>query len=118
MDCQDYTTEFAERKKGEPLRMEDRGAIKALNREGLGVRAIARRLGCAPSTVSDELKRGTPPRKSSKGRAPGYSPKHGEAVQKELSPAPQGWFLQEVHRLGGQAGSGTQKVAGCLRRSC
>ena len=82
MDNQDYSTEFAERKKGQHLRMEDRGAIKALKQEGLGVRAIARRLGCAPSTVSDELKRGTPPRKSSKGRPPGYSPKRGEAVYK------------------------------------
>ena len=29
-----------------------------------------------------ELERGTPPRRSSKGKAPGYSPKRGEAVYK------------------------------------
>ena len=30
----------------------------------------------------NELERGTPPRRSSKGKAPGYSPKCGEAVYK------------------------------------
>ena len=45
-------------------------------------RAISRAIGCAPSTVTNELERGTPPRRSSKGKAPGYSPKRGEAVYK------------------------------------
>ncbi len=69
MDCHHGITNFAERKKGEHLRMEDRGAIKTLRNQGLGIRAIARRIGCAPSTVTNELKRGTPPRKSNKGKA-------------------------------------------------
>jgi len=60
--------------------MEDRGAIKVLKKQGLGTRAIARQIGCAPSTVTNELRRGTPTRKSNKGKAPGYSPKLGEAV--------------------------------------
>ena len=38
------------------------------------------KIGCAPSTVTNELRRGTPARKSNKGKAPGYSPKLGEAV--------------------------------------
>ena len=46
-------------------------------------RAIARYLHCAPSTISNELKRGTPPRTGSRGRAPGYSAKRGDAVYKE-----------------------------------
>ena len=80
MDCHHCITECAERKKGQHLRMEDRGAIKVLKKQGLGPRAIARQIGCAPSTVTNELRRGTPARKSSKGKAPGYSPKLGEAV--------------------------------------
>ena len=80
MDKNDYITKNAERKRGKHLTAEDRGAIQALRKEGFGIRAIARNIGCAPATVSNELKRGTPPRKSSKGRAPGYSPKQGQAV--------------------------------------
>ena len=82
MDCQDYTTILSERKKGQHLGPEERGAIKVLKEQGYGIRAIARAIGCAPSTVSNELVRGTPPRKSNKGKAPGYSPKLGAAVYK------------------------------------
>ena len=71
---------MAERKKGQHLRMEERGAIKALEKQGLGVRAIARAIGCAPTTVTNELRRGTPARKSTRGRTPSYSPRQGEAV--------------------------------------
>ena len=80
MDCHHCITESAERKKGQHLRMEDRGAIKVLKKQGLGPRAIARQIGCSPSTVTNELRRGTPARKSNKGKAPGYSPTLGEAV--------------------------------------
>ena len=80
MDCQDYITVKPERKKGEHLGLEERGAIKVLRKQGLGIRAIAREVGCAPSTVTNELRRGTPPRKSNRGKAPGYSSKLGEAV--------------------------------------
>ena len=75
MDYQDYITVAAERKKGQHLGMVERGAIKALKQQGLGIRAIAREVGCAPSTITNELRRGTPVRKSTKGKAPGYSPK-------------------------------------------
>ena len=80
MDCHNYSTNSTERKKGQHLRMEDRGAIKALRQQGLGIRAIARQVGCAPSTVTNELWRGTPARKGGRGRAPGYSPNLGKAV--------------------------------------
>ena len=80
MDCQDYSTVSAERKKGQHLGMAERGAIKALKQQGFGTRAIAREIGCVPSTITNELRRGTPARKSSKGKSPGYSPKLGQAV--------------------------------------
>ena len=82
MDSKDDTTVQAERKRGQHLGPEERGAIKALKKHGFGARAISRAIGCAPSTVTNELERGTPPRRSSKGKAPGYSPKRGEAVYK------------------------------------
>lgn len=80
MDCQDYITVVPERKRGQHLQREDRGAIQCLKRKGYTDRAIAREIGCSPSTVGNELRRGTPPRKSNKGRAPGYSAKLGETV--------------------------------------
>lgn len=59
MDYQDYITVKAERKKGQHLGAEERGAIKVLVKQGLGIRAIARAIGCAPSTVTNELQRGS-----------------------------------------------------------
>ena len=82
MDCQDYITGPAERKKGQHLQREERGAIQHLKCQGYTNRAIAREIGCSPSAVANELRRGTPPRKSNKGRKPGYSARHGEAVYK------------------------------------
>ena len=82
MDCQDYITESVERKKGQHLQREERGAIQHLKNAGYTNRAIARAIGCSPTTVGNELKRGTPPRRSSKGRKPGYSARRGEAVYK------------------------------------
>ena len=78
MDSKDDTTVQAERKRGQHLGPEERGAIKALKKQGLGVRAISRAIGFAPSTVTNESARGTPPRRSSKGKAPGYSPRRGD----------------------------------------
>lgn len=105
MDRHHCITESAERKKGQDLRKEDRGAIKVLKKQGLGPRAIAGQIGCAPSTVTNELRRGTPARKSNKGKAPGYSPKLGETVYRAnraschrhpksgvSATSPAGWF--------------------------
>ena len=80
MDCHHYNTELPERKRGQHLQREERGGIQALKRQGLSNRTIARELKCSPTTVGNELRRGTPPRKSNKGRAPSYSATHGEAV--------------------------------------
>lgn len=80
MDCPDNNTVEPERKPGQHLQREERGAIVRLRRLGYSNRAIARELQCSPTTVGNELRRGTPPRKSSRGRAPGYSAKLGHAV--------------------------------------
>ena len=80
MDCPDYITVEPERKPGQHLQREERGAIQRLRRLGYSNRAIARELNCSPTTVRNELLRGTPPRKSNKGRVPGYSAKRGQAV--------------------------------------
>ncbi|MFR3368229.1 MAG: helix-turn-helix domain-containing protein [Gallintestinimicrobium sp.] len=68
MDCHHCITESAERKKGQHLRMEDRGAIKVLKKQVLSPRAIARQIGCAPSTVTNELRRGTPATRATRGK--------------------------------------------------
>ena len=80
MDHTQYTTNNAERKPGKHLTREDRGAIEAMKKLGQSNRAIARYLNCSPTTVSNELKRGTRPRTGRRGRAPGYSAKRGMLV--------------------------------------
>ena len=76
-----FNTNFSERKRGQHLGAEERGAIKALKAQGFSNRAIARAINCSPSTVGYELKRGTLPY-SGRGRKPTYSPKLGSAVYK------------------------------------
>ncbi len=70
MDYHNYSTNPPERKRGQHLGPEERGAIQALKKQGYSVRAISRVIGCAASTVTNELARGTPPRKSKKAKAP------------------------------------------------
>lgn len=80
MDCHDYITVEQERKRGQHIQSGERGAIQRLSRLGYSLRQIGEACNCSASTVLNELRRGTPPRKSNKGRAPGYSAKRGEAV--------------------------------------
>ncbi len=80
MDHNQYITNELERKPGKHLTSEDRGAIQAMKRLGYSNRKIAAYLHCSPTTVSNELKRGTPPRKSKRGKAPCYSAKRGNAA--------------------------------------
>jgi transposase, IS30 family len=79
MDSPYSITELEERKRGQHLGSEERGAIQRLKRLGFSNRAIARELECSPSTVGYELKRGTPAY-SGRGRRPSYSAKRGAAV--------------------------------------
>ncbi len=47
---------------------------------GWSLRRIAEQVNCSASTVLNEVRRGTPPSTGSRGRAPGYSAKRGQAV--------------------------------------
>ena len=80
MDHYQYTTNESERKSGKHLTSEDRGAIQAMKKLGYSNRKIAAYLHCSPTTVSNELKRGTPPKKKGRGRKAGYSASRGKAA--------------------------------------
>ena len=77
MDQSHFNTVEDVRKSGRHLSLEERGMIQALHRQGLSLRRIAAEVGCAHTTVFYELRRGTPMRKSSRGRAPQYTAKRG-----------------------------------------
>ena len=49
MDCQDYIAESVDRKKGQHLQREERGAIQHLKNAGYTNSAIARAIGCSPT---------------------------------------------------------------------
>jgi len=118
MDCQDYIAESVDRKKGQHLQREERGAIQHLKNAGYTNSAIARAIGCSPTTVGNELKRGTPPRKSSKGRKPGYSARRGEAAYKANRKRSRNLSPHSFHSLDNGTGQRTQVVFGCLRLIC
>lgn len=81
MDQTHSTTNLTERKRGQHLGAEERGAIQALKKRGYSNRAIACTINCSPSTVGYELQRGTP-EYCGRGRKAGYSAKRGAAVYK------------------------------------
>ena len=74
MDQNHFNTDEAVRKSGSHLTLAERGMIQALHREGMSLRDIAKNIGCAHTTISYELKRGTPPRKCNRGRIPSVEP--------------------------------------------
>ena len=67
------TTIEPSRERGQHLKFEDRVSIKIYRRLKYTLRAIAEALGCSPSTIMYELRRGTGKRKGSRGRFPEYS---------------------------------------------
>lgn len=81
MDNTHYITIAPERKRGQHLDAEARGAIQRLHKLGYSNRSIACEINCSPSTVGYELERGTATY-SGRGRKPSYSAKRGEAVYK------------------------------------
>ena len=83
MDQQHSNTFEEPRKRGKHLTLEERGMIQALQRQGLSLRAIAEAVGCAHTTIHYELKRGTPKRKSNRGRQPMYKAKRGQDAYKK-----------------------------------
>jgi len=80
MEYNQYITNESEGKNGKHLTSEDRGAIQAMKKLGFSNRQIAAYLHCSPTTISNEFKRSTPPRKSNRGKSPSYSAKRGYAV--------------------------------------
>ena len=57
MDCPHST--ITGHKKGKHLTFEERIVIQIRLKDGCSIRAIAREIGCSPSTVSNEIERGT-----------------------------------------------------------
>ena len=76
-------SEARERRCGRHLTLLDRGVIEAGLRAGRSFRAIARELGCSPSTVANEVKRGTRACPSEPGRPPEYDGRRGQQVYEE-----------------------------------
>lgn len=63
MDHSYSNTEFTNHVHGKHIPLDERDQIQALHREGLSLRKIAERVGCAHTTVMYELRRGTPDKK-------------------------------------------------------
>lgn len=66
------------RKSGSHLTLADRGMIQAFRSEHHSLRYIARKIGCSPSTILNELRRGTPKKNGTKGRNPVYTAVRGQ----------------------------------------
>jgi transposase, IS30 family len=98
---------------GTHLRLDERERLAALKGEGLSLRAIARQLGRAASTISCELRRNALP----KG---GYLPAHAEGCYRERRQRPA--ILERDARLGRFVrerlleGWTPEQIAGWLRR--
>ena len=75
--------EGRERRRGQHLTLFDRGVIQAGLRAGRSLRAIAREVGCSPSTVANEVKRGTSRSQTEAGRPPKYDGRRGQQVYEE-----------------------------------
>ena len=82
MDKSNFTTYCVERKRGQHLGAEERGAIEVLHKMGCLNRKIAKVIGCSPSTIGCELKRGTP-QHIGRGRKPKYSAKRGGEIYRQ-----------------------------------
>ena len=98
---------------GTHLELEERERFAALRAEGLSLRAIARQLGRAASTVSRELRRNALPRG-------GYLPVHAEGCYRERRQRPA--VLERDERLGRFVrerlleGWTPEQIAGWLKR--
>lgn len=65
-------------KKGKHLSFKERIIVQLRIKDNYSIRAIAREIGCLPTTVSNEIKRGTIP--MYKNCSPHYRAKAGQAV--------------------------------------
>ena len=71
------------RKPGKHLTLDERGIIQALHQQGHSLRDIAAIVGCAHTTIYNEIRRGTPHPKSNRGRKPQYTAKRGQKAYEE-----------------------------------
>ncbi|MCQ4689557.1 IS30 family transposase [Clostridium sp. SL.3.18] len=78
MDRLNATTFTPDRERGQHLKFEDRCSIRTCRKLGLSLRGIAEVVGCAASTVLNELRRGTGTRNGNRGRFPEYSARRGQ----------------------------------------
>ena len=70
MEREQCTETTWERKSGAHLTPAERGAIQSMHAQGMSQRKIAAHLNCSPSTITYELRRGTPERPGTRGPAP------------------------------------------------
>ncbi len=121
MDCQEYIKEPAERKKGQHLQREERGAIQRLKNAGYSNRAIARAIGCSPTTVGKRTKARHAP-KEQQGQETRLLSKAWrgglQGEQKAFSETTPNLSLHSFHSLDNGTGQRTQVVSGCLRWLC
>ena len=105
MDCHHCITESAERKKGQHLRMEDRGAINVLKKQGLGLvpspdRSAAPhpplRMSCGEASRLARATRGKlpviPPSWEKLSTEPTEHPATGIRKRASAATSPVGWF--------------------------
>ena len=71
------------RKPGKHLTLDEKGIIQALHQQGHSLRDIAAIVGCAHTTIYNEIRRGTPHPKSNRGRKPQYTAKRGQKAYEE-----------------------------------
>lgn len=83
MDQYNFNTIEDTRKSGNHLTLDERGMIQALHRQGCSLRRIAAEVGCAHTTILYELRRGTPSKQGSRGRAHLYTAKRGQKAYLE-----------------------------------
>ena len=78
MDQLHSTAYTPDRERGQHLKFEDRCSIRIYQKMGYSLRRIATDINCSPSTVRNEILRGTGKRNGTRGRHPEYSPKRGQ----------------------------------------
>ena len=77
METKQSTAAVWARKRGAHLGLAVRGAIQSLRGQGLSLPQIAEQILCPPTTVLNELGRGTPEKTGTRGPAPGNRAEQG-----------------------------------------
>ncbi len=83
IQCAKDSSGEEETRKYKHLTLTERGAIHGLHKVGKSAGEISLVIGHCKQTVCNELKRGTPERRSTRGRTPGYNPEYGQRRYEE-----------------------------------